>query len=474
MIKISLILLVVVVMVALISVFSLSPKLDLEKTDVTINVFDEYNDITYSATSLGKDVSDQVVKDGIVDNEHVGKYIITYSIKNSFFKTTKELTVNVVDTTAPDLSLIGGNEYNVCKLDSFEDPGFSAMDNYDGDLTAKVEKNNISDDEIEYKVSDESGNVAKQNRKLIIGDKTGPEIKLNGEDVTYITKGSSYKESGATATDNCDGDLTEKISIDGKVNTKKNGEYEIKYSAKDSSGNENTITRKVIVQDKKKKQQTSTNTSSNTSVANTSGVVYLTFDDGPGSYTNQILDTLKKYGIKATFFVTLSGADSVLKREYDEGHSIGLHTATHNYKQIYASVDSYFSDLDRVSNRVKNITGQDTKIIRFPGGTSNHVSAVGMSNIVKEVDARGYKYFDWNVCVEDAGACAYKKDKRSCVISYFKTYLRPNRENIVLMHDIKSYTASALEDMIIYAKDRGYTFKQITESTEPVHFKPYR
>ena len=475
MIKISIILLVIVVAISLISIFSLSPSLSLEKSEQTINVFDEYQDINYNATSLGKDISDKVVKDGTVDSAHIGKYTITYTVRNKFFKTTKKLTVNVVDTIAPEMSLIGGDELYVCSLNNFIEPGYSAVDNYDGDITSNVYKNYVKDDEIEYKVSDSSGNNTSQTRKLIVGDISKPEIKLKGNDTIYLVKGRKYEEQGATASDNCDGDLTKGIDIEGNVNTKKNGTYEIKYTVKDTSGNETSVTRKVIVQDSKKKQETNTNNNTaNNNVSNTSGIIYLTFDDGPGAYTNQILDILKKYDIKATFFVTLAGSDSVLKREHDEGHTVGLHTASHNYKQIYASIDAYFEDLNKVSNRVKNITGQETKFIRFPGGTGNHVSAVGMSNIVREVDAKGYKYFDWNVCVEDAGACAYKKDKRSCVINYFKTYLRPNRNNIVLMHDIKQYTANALEEMIVYAKERDYIFKPIDDTTEPIHSKPYR
>ena len=474
MIKISIILLCAVLLISLISIFSLSPKLKLDKEKETINVFDNYEDISYYASSLGKDITDKVIKDGTVDTEHVGKYTITYTVKNSFFKTTKTLEVEVVDTVAPELNLNGGNEYNVCSLSSYVDPGYSAVDNYDGDITDKVEKNNISEDEIEYKVSDSSNNTSTINRKLIVGDNSKPEIKLKGNDTVYVVKGSKYEESGATASDNCDGDLTKGISIEGNVNTKKNGTYEVKYSVKDSNGNENTVVRKVIVQNKKQSTNTNNNESTNNEInTNTSGVIYLTFDDGPGSYTNKILDILNKYGIKATFFVTMAGSNDVLRREFDEGHTIGLHTATHNYKQIYASVDSYFEDLNTVSNRVLNVTGKSSKYIRFPGGTSNRVSAVGMSNLVREVDARGYKYFDWNVSVEDAGACAYKKDKGGCVIEYFKTYLRPNRENTVLMHDIKSYTADSLETMIKYAKDRGYTFKQIDDTTTPVHLKPH-
>ena len=471
-VKISIILLVIVVAVTIICVFSLSPKLNLEKEEVTINVYDSYEDISYNATSFGKDVTDQVVIDGGVDNESVGKYVITYSVKNNFFKTTKKLIVNVIDTVDPELTLIGGNEYNVCSLDNFIEPGYSALDNYDGDITSNVEKKNIKDDEIEYRVSDSSKNTVTQTRKLIVGDKTSPEITLKGDTTIYLTKGSTYKESGATSSDNCDGDLTNGINIEGKVNTKKVGTYEIKYNVKDSSGNENTVVRKVVVQNKK---TTSNQSSSNNNVANTSGVIYLTFDDGPCYYTKQILDTLDKYGIKATFFVTnqIRGYQNMIGEESRRGHTIGVHTLTHQWN-IYNTLDSYWADFNAMNDIVEAQTGKRTNILRFPGGTSNHMAKTPMSQIVASVDSKGYKYFDWNVSVEDAGGCAYKKDKRSCVLNNFKTYVKPNRSNIVLMHDLKSYTANALEDMIIYAKQKGYTFKQIDESTEPVHFKPYR
>lgn len=474
MVKISIGLLLVVVAISLVSIVSLSPRLELEKNEVTINVYDNYEDISYTASSFGKDITDQVVKEGGVDIEKVGKYTITYSVKNNFFKTTKKLIVNVVDTTNPEITLIGNEEYKVCSLDRFVEPGYGAMDNYDQDITDKVETNYIKDDEIEYKVKDSSGNSDSKTRKLIVGDETKPDITLNGNSTIYITKGSEYKESGATASDNCDGDLTKGLIIDGKVNTKKNGTYEIKYSVKDSSGNENTITRNVVVQTKKKNNNTNTNNDSN-NVVNTSGVIYLTFDDGPCAYTKQILDTLDKYGIKATFFVTnqIRGYQYMIGEEARRGHSIGIHTLTHQWN-IYNSLDSYLNDFNAMNNIVEQQTGKKTNFLRFPGGTSNHMAKTPMSKIVESVDSKGYKYFDWNVSVEDAGGCAYKKDKKGCVLNNFKTYVKPNRSNIVLMHDLKPYTANALEDMIIFAKNKGYTFRQIDDSTEPVHFKPYK
>src|SRR5699024_8931981 len=128
--------------------------------------------------------------------------------------------------------------------------------------------------------------------------------------------------------------------------------------------------------------------------------IYLTFDDGPrDGTTDVILDILKEKGVKATFFVTMNGNDSLIKRIVDEGHSIGIHTASHKYDIIYASRDNYFNDLEQVHKRIYDITGVDSKLIRFPGGSSNTISkkySEGiMSTLTKEVLNKGYQYYDW-------------------------------------------------------------------------------
>ena len=451
--------------IALLTLYIFIPKIKLDKKSIDINVHDKYETINYKATYLGKDISDEVKISGEVDSDRVGKYKVTYRIKKGIFNVRKYLTVNVIDKVSPELNLIGDEEIKVCSTKMFIEPGYSAIDNYDGDITDEVNKVYLDDNKIEYYVKDSSNNIAKKYRTLIESDEEAPTIKLKGNKTVYLTTGASYKEAGFEVSDNCDDDLNNKVVTEGSVDTSKNGTYTIKYKVKDNAGNESSIERKIVVSDAKIEQ--------NTSAVNTSGVIYLTFDDGPSSYTSQILDILAKYNIKATFFVTLAGSDDLIKREFDEGHTIALHTATHNNKQMYASVDAYFADLNAVSERVKRITGQESKFIRFPGGTSNHVAKVGMKTLVNEVTARGYQYFDWNVCVEDAGTCAYKSDKQSCVISYFKNYLKPNRENIVLLHDIKSYTAAGLEEMIQHAIANNYTFKAIDSTTKPVHFNPW-
>ena len=138
-------------------------------------------------------------------------------------------------------------------------------------------------------------------------------------------------------------------------------------------------------------------------------------------------------------------------------------------------MSSYFDVLNSVQARVERFTGKRSFYIRFPGGGSNTISRSRskgiMTTLTGKVQEEGYKYFDWNVCVEDAGACAKRNvsDREACVYNYFTGYLSKNRVNVVLLHDIKSYTANALEQMIKYGLEQGYTFKAINDDTPMIH-----
>ncbi len=397
---------------------------------------------------------------GDYDVNSVGEYKIEYDYKHKDKHYKIEQLVIVKDLIEPEI-IVNEETIKVCPSGKILNLEVSAMDNVDGDLTGDI-KQELKDNKIFLSVEDLSGNVGKKEIDVKLEDKDSPIVKLNGSSEVVVIIGSTFTDEGATANDECDGEL--KVEASGDVDVNTIGEYTIEYSAKDTAGNIGKASRKVIVKQKPADKNDT----------NTSGVIYLTFDDGPSSYTSSILDTLAKYNIKATFFVTLAGSDDMIKREYDEGHTVALHTASHKYSVMYSSIDAYFEDLNKVADRVKRITGVDSKFIRFPGGTSNRVSAIPMSELVTEVTARGYQYFDWNVCVEDAGACAKSKDKETCVFNYFKNYLKPNSTNIVLLHDIKSYTAASLEQMIQYATEKKYTFKAIDSSTSPVHFNPYK
>ena len=212
---------------------------------------------------------------------------------------------------------------------------------------------------------------------------------------------------------------------------------------------------------------------SKTTTSNGKSIAYLTFDDGPSSITNSVLDILKKYNVKATFFVINSGSynKTTLQREVNEGHTIGLHAYDHNYAIAYKDDNSYLDGIDKLRAKVKADTGFDSHYIRFPGGSSNTISkrySKGiMSRITKTAKQRGYKYYDWNVDDDDAGRARTADD---CYNNAVRE-LRPNRSNIVLMHDFgtNKKILDALPRIIEYCQKNGYTMLPIDDNTPEIH-----
>lgn len=199
--------------------------------------------------------------------------------------------------------------------------------------------------------------------------------------------------------------------------------------------------------------------------------VYLTIDDGPSENTPKVLDILDRYGCKATFFVVGHNPECYhyIKEAYDRGHTIGLHTYSHDYATVYASEDAYYADLDAIGQVVKDQIGYVPCFIRFPGGSSNEVSydyCPGiMSALVDSVQARGYQYFDWNSSVGDGAD--HTADE---IVQYGTTDY--GLDNVVLLcHDsaTKDTTVEALPRIIEYYQSQGYTFEAIDRSTVVTH-----
>ncbi len=455
--KIIFLLLFVLLLICII-ILVLTPNISLNgEKHLKISYNDDYKEPGYKASFMGKNYHNKVILHGHVNTNKLGKYVLTYEVSNSIFTSKVKRTVQVVDMEKPSIRLIGGDTITLCPNEKYKEQGYVALDNYDNDLTDKVKVKN-GKDKIIYSVFDSSLNRVKVIRDLIYEDNEKPEIVFDHDSPEYITEGSVYDESNFHASDNCDGDISKKVTVSGKVDTSKPGKYVLKYKVSDRAGNEKSVSRTVIVLNK----------DSYTSYGcGIKGAIFLTFDDGPSSdTTNEILNILEDENVKATFFVTNSGPDSLIKREYDEGHAIGIHTASHKYNEVYASVDNYFNDLDIVFKRIERITGKQTKIIRFPGGSSNTVSAKYspgiMTELTKEVINKGYKYYDWNVDSEDAGKCA--GDTASCVYENVVSHLSTSKCNMVLMHDTKSTTAMALKDIISYGKSNGYSFYKINDN----------
>lgn len=199
---------------------------------------------------------------------------------------------------------------------------------------------------------------------------------------------------------------------------------------------------------------------------------YLTFDDGPSKNTPAILDILKKYNVKATFFVIGTGDMSKLKRIDAEGHAIGLHSNCHVYSNIYSSMDAYLSDLYAISKKVENTIGKRVNILRFPGGSSNTVSAKYKKGLMRELSIRmpnmGYSYFDWNVSSGDADRAVVPAQE---IVDGTIRRSTGKSSLCILMHDApaKTTTVTALPVIITKLKAMGYTFEPITATTHGYH-----
>ena len=436
------------VFVFLFFLFLFVPKVHL-KGDyiVNVNVDSIYHDKGVKSLKKIKTINK-------VDTSKIGSYEVKYIYKDNFFKYTFKRIVNVKDLEAPKIVLEGKDIEYYCPNGKYQEKGFKAYDNVDLDITDKV-KVKHEKDSIIYEVEDSSGNKTKKIRKLKEKDVEAPSISLNGDNNIFISLNTSYNDEGVLAIDNCEGDLSSKVKVTNNVDITKIGDYKIIYEVEDSSNNKSKIERTIKVRESLK--------------ANT---IYLTFDDGPrDGTTDVILDILKEKGVKATFFVTNNGSDSLIKRIVMENHSIGIHTASHKYDVIYASVENYFNDLELVKKRIYDNTGFDTKIIRFPGGSSNTISkkySEGiMSTLTKEVLNQGYQYYDWNIESGDSSFATNSYDLYNSVINR----LSHDKYNVVLMHDIKTYTRDALSKIIDYAKSEGYSFDVLDINKMPLRQK---
>lgn len=207
--------------------------------------------------------------------------------------------------------------------------------------------------------------------------------------------------------------------------------------------------------------------------ANATGIIYLTFDDGPTQDTTpKILNILKKKNIKATFFVVnySDANEKLIRQEAEMGETIALHGYTHTYSEVYQSSDTCIDNFKKIQSKVYQTTGKKANIIRFPGGSSNTISRKYcegvMTELTKRVVDEGFRYFDWNVDSDDAGKAKTSQDIYNNVISGIK----PGRGNVVLMHDFakNDKTVNALESIIDYGLQNGYVFRKITDETKMV------
>lgn len=395
---------------------------------------------------------------GSVDKDTLGRYILHYSADYYRWHAQATRTVAVIDTQCPVITLTEDPAGTLIPGTPYQEAGFRAVDNYDGDITDRVIRRETTG-KITYAVVDSSGNPAVAERVIPYYDPLPLQISLEGGEHYAISTGTFYTDPGYHATDNVDGDLTEAVTVEGEVNWWTPGVYPVVYSVTDSYENTASVTRNVEVVAKPWPE----------TVWPQEKTIYLTFDDGPGPYTRQLLDILDKYGVKATFFVTDSGYDDIMKEIVNRGHSIGIHTVSHAYSEIYASPEAYFADLLGMQEIIYQTTGVKTTLLRFPGGSSNEVSRKSCEGIMtildKAVQNAGFQYFDWNVDSNDAGGARKPEEVFQNVVDGVSR----GRVSAVLQHDIHAFSVEAVEDIIEWGLNNGYSFQPLTENSPGFH-----
>lgn len=289
-----------------------------------------------------------------------------------------------------------------------------------------------------------------------------PVITLVGDAAMKVNAAFAFEDPGATARDSSGQDLTDRITVEGEVIPYLVGEYVLTYAVADEHGTKAQTQRTVtvvpvalpqVVQPPKK-------------------TIYLTFDDGPGPSTEKLLDILKQYDVKATFFVVGNqGRKELIRRAYEEGHSIGVHSYTHRFEEIYVDEAAFFADFLATEAVILEQTGQYTPLFRFPGGSGNTVSCGNrglMTRLTGIMEDMGYRYFDWNVNSLDAN----RMDLTSLdIFNVIRNRITANGDgfSIVLQHDTKSNSVFAVEDLIRWGLENGYTFLPLDITSPTVH-----
>ncbi|MCM1037924.1 MAG: N-acetylmuramoyl-L-alanine amidase [Ruminococcus sp.] len=196
--------------------------------------------------------------------------------------------------------------------------------------------------------------------------------------------------------------------------------------------------------------------------------MYLTFDDGPSEEnTIRVLDILKERNIKATFFLVGENVrqhPEIAKRIVEEGHTIGIHSDSHDYEKIYANADAFLEDFEAAHQIVYEVTGVDAKFFRFPGGSVNAYNNTVREEIIEKMTEKGYIFYDWNASLEDA---VKETTPEQLVANGVDTTLG-RKTVIMLAHDVVYDTGLCLNDLLDSLPE--YEMRPLDENVEPIQF----
>lgn len=433
------------------------PKIIFVDKEIHLALYQEVEPLQY-IEKLSHIEENDIQIDNQVDNGKLGEYQILYSYHQKVFA----LTVYIDDMLPPQFE----TQNKTILINEKVSPK-ELVKNIEDDSKTKVyfPKEYVFDKEKTYKVvvvvEDSYGNKTEKNAYVQVQAKDEQPPVVSGlTPITLLIGDEIDLKKDVVVKDNHDDSPTLTID-DSQLNIRKIGEYEVYYHVKDVSGNEDTFTRKVEVLSQYDNRE---------AIKDGIKTCYLTFDDGPSQNTKEILDILDEYQIKATFFVTGTSPQHFhyIKEAYQKGHTIGLHTYSHDYEYIYSSLKNYISDLNKIKDVVYQQIGKNVDFIRFPGGSSNLVSKKYndgiMTRLTKKVIDLGYQYYDWTSINGDGEGIKTVEGLKKKAIEEIG-----DQEDIMfLMHDsgTQENTVKALPDILDYLIEKGYVF-QVLDKTSP-------
>lgn len=384
------------------------------ETEVTIALNGVYKEAGFRSYYHLKSYDDEVKITSNLEEDKVGEYTITYTIPS--LNVEKERKIKVVDKTKPTIRLLGKKNVITFVDNEYVEEGFSAIDNYDGDLSAKVTINSNVDVskegkyKITYSLKDASGNTSKAIRNVIVKrDPLNTKIKYNHDEYDntmiawWFNKSKDHKRTGAA------------------VSSKELLPYDSFYLGKNEK------------------------------------VIYLTLDEGGSekTYIKEMTDVMNKYHVKATYFLTrnyIENEAAFMNELVAEGHVIGNHTRNHLDMTSLANdqnIDKFVEEVTSVEKAYMKVTGQEMiKIFRFPKGEG---SIRGM----KIIQDLGYRNYFWSHAYYDYGAPLSFKEAYDLMINYY----HPGA--IYLLHPKNEGNYLALETFIKEMLEKGYRFDTV-------------
>ena len=348
---------IIILIIAMSIIYNTLPRLQLNGSkNITMSYRQEYEEPGVIVKNANSKYMRKIKIDNNIDTKKIGNYYIDYSLKISGKTLHVRRNVKVIDDISPVIKLKGDQLTTISINKQYEEPGYTAQDEYDGDITQKVETigevdtKNYGEYVITYKVTDNSNNTTEVNRIVKVIDEEPPKILCKTEYSAFQTNSNNLID--CKAEDNFDGDISNKIKIIGEVDTTKPGIYKIKYTVKDDAGNKTEKEHKILLF--KEKQNQHKTLIINTNLDNT---------------IEQLTSILNENAEKGTFYFWMQ-TNNKLTEEYEKyiekisekNNEFGITTCQNDMK-IYSDIQSFKNQFEKIQKELYEKT--EIKIDRF-------------------------------------------------------------------------------------------------------------